>query len=75
VGRSVPAVKISDKVQGLGMGSPFPIGPALTDGVYLNPVVLVAACKFDDTSGIVCNGLKCSLVAVMAPLDYLRIGL
>ena len=57
------------------MGCPFPIGPTVTDGIYLNAVVLVAACKFDDTSGVVCNGLKRCLVAVMAPLDYLRIGL
>ena len=59
----------------MGMGSPLPIGPALTAGVYLNAVVLVAAGKFDDTSGIVCNGMKRCLVAGMAPLDYLRIGL
>ena len=57
------------------MGCPLPIGPTLTNGIYLNAVVLVAACKFDDTSCIVCNSLKRSLVAVMAPLDYLRIGL
>jgi hypothetical protein len=35
----------------------------------------VAACKFDDTSGVVCNGLKRCLVTVMAPQDYLRVGL
>jgi hypothetical protein len=57
------------------MGCPFPVSPAFTDGVYLNAVVLVAACKFDNTSGVVCNGLKRCLVAVMAPLDYFRIGL
>jgi hypothetical protein len=57
------------------MGCPFLIGPTLTDEVYLNAVVLVTAGKFDDTSGIVCNGLKRSLVAVVAPLDYLPIGL
>ena len=75
MGRSVPAVKIPDKIEGLGMGCPFPIGPTLTDEVYLNAVVLVAARKFDDTSGIVCNGLKRCLVTVMTPLDYLPIGL
>ena len=57
------------------MGCPFPISPTLTDGVYLNAVVLVAACKFEDTPGIICNGLKRCLVTVMAPLDYLPIGL
>jgi hypothetical protein len=41
----------------------------------LNAVILVAACKFNYTSGIVCNGLKRYLVAVMAPVDYFRIGL
>jgi hypothetical protein len=75
VGSTIPAVKIPDKVQGLGMGCPFPIGPTLTDGVYLNAVILVAACKFDDSSGVVSNSLKRCLEAVMAPLDYLRIGL
>ena len=75
MGKSVPAVKIPDKVQGLGMGCPFPIGPTLTDGVYLNAVILVAACKFDDTSSVVCDGLKRCLVTVMAPLDYLPVGL
>jgi hypothetical protein len=57
------------------MGSPLPIGPSFADGVYLNAVVFVTARKFNYTSGVVCNGLKRCLVTVMAPLDYLRIGL
>jgi hypothetical protein len=75
VGRSAPAVKIADKVQGLGMGSPLSVSPSFSNGVYLNAVVFVTARKFDDTSGVVSNPLKRCLVTVMAPLDYLRIGL
>jgi hypothetical protein len=75
VRRSVPAVKISDKVQGLGVWCPFAVSPTLTNEIYLNAVILVAAGKFDDTSGVVCNGLKRCLVTVMAPLDYIHIWL
>jgi hypothetical protein len=75
VGGSVPAVKIPYKVEGLSMRCPLAVGPTLTDRVYMNAVVLVTARKFDNTSGVVCDGLKRCLVTSMAPLDYFRIGL
>ena len=57
------------------MGSPLSIGPTFANGVYLNAVILVTTRKFDDTTRVVCNGLKRCLVAGMAPLDYVHIWL
>ena len=75
VGSSVPTVEIPYQVQGLGMWSPFPVGPAFPNGVDLYAVVFVATCKFSDTSGIVGNRTVCRLKAGTTPLDYLPIGL
>ena len=75
VGSSVPTVEIPDQVQGFGLGSPFPVGPAFANRVAVNAVVFVATCKFCDTSGIVRNGAICRLKAGTTSLDYLRVGL
>ena len=75
VGSSVPTVEIPNQVQGFGMGSPFPVGPAFANRVDLYAVVFVATCKFYETARIVGNGTVCRLEASMAPLDYLLIGL
>ena len=52
MGELLPSVEIADKVEGIGLGRPFPVCPALSLFVVIDPEILISFGKTHDTAEI-----------------------